>query len=236
MLPLVAIFNIRTNRTRYFPIEKNEVYLVASLFVVVFILGNIWLAYLASNGDLVSALLRNPPLVNYGTILTAYSFLALGIIHLVRKKGISLSRLINTRIRRSIFYTYPLILVLVLVIARSFGYLSGTEVFVLSAKWSDVAYPELFVRTICYSILVPLGEELYFRGVVYSALQNYYNKSAAIILVSGYFAIGHLAYSPTVLLWFFLVGLIYTGLYEGYKSLLPGMILHGFLNIPTVLR
>lgn len=236
ILFLFAMFNIRKNRTRYFPLEKNDVYFVGSLFAVTFVLANLLLSHVFGKGDFINALLVSRPAVNYGTTLIAYISLLVSIIYLFRKRDIDLRRLMNVRIKSSIFYVFPSLLILVLLGAKAFSSVSGIPVFVFSEKQSNVSYIELVSRIICYLVLIPTAEELYLRGVVYNALQNYYKKHWAAILVSCYFAVGHLSYFASLMLWFLVMGLIYIGLYEKYKSLLPGIVLHGLMNIPMVLR
>jgi len=63
---LVVIFNIRKNKTRYFPIEKTDVYFVGSLFALMFVLATLLLSLSVGKTGFINALLGSHPAVNYG--------------------------------------------------------------------------------------------------------------------------------------------------------------------------
>jgi membrane protease YdiL (CAAX protease family) len=140
--------------------------------------------------------------------------------------------LVHLRINGSALCILPFLLILVFLGARAFSTIFGVGVFVFSDRGTDVGYVELVTRGVAYLAVIPVSEELYFRGLVYNSLQNYYRKRSAVILTSFYFAVGHVSNPPSLMLWFFLKGLVYVGFYEKYKTLAPGIALHALTNLP----
>ena len=77
-------------------------------------------------------------------------------------------------------------------------------------------------------ILAPLIEETFFRGFVFSGLQQKYSWKVAALISSFLFAVAHMqlvALIPT-----FLMGLVLAYLYQRSKSIWPGIILHLIVN------
>jgi uncharacterized protein len=77
-------------------------------------------------------------------------------------------------------------------------------------------------------VLAPLVEETFFRGFVYSGLQQKYSWKVAALISSLLFAIAHMqlvALIPT-----FLMGFVLAYLYQRSKSIWPGIILHLVVN------
>ena len=81
--------------------------------------------------------------------------------------------------------------------------------------------------------LVPIGEEVMFRGLLHTAVRDRFGLAAAIIVVSAGFALIHsLRYHFLVL---FSVGVVLALLRERTGSLLPPIIAHAGLNSVTIL-
>ena len=81
-------------------------------------------------------------------------------------------------------------------------------------------------------VLVPIGEEMFFRGFVYGTLRRW-GVAAAAVLSALFFAVVHqqiVHFLPIALL-----GLVLAVLYERTGSLLPAMIVHAANNIVAVL-
>lgn len=95
----------------------------------------------------------------------------------------------------------------------------------------------IWLSTINIVLWAAIFEELGFRGLVYTTLRSRFNAKLAIIVSAALFSALHL-YSLTGFLSIFWSGLVLAYLYERYRSLLPGMLIHGagnLLNLGTVL-
>ncbi len=82
-------------------------------------------------------------------------------------------------------------------------------------------------------IIVPLKEELVFRGLIYPPLRKGYGKIGGILLTALFFSILHfdlIRFFPLLL-----GGVVLTWLYEKTKSLWPSIIAHGTWNTLMIL-
>ncbi|MBN1306049.1 MAG: CPBP family intramembrane metalloprotease [Anaerolineales bacterium] len=77
-------------------------------------------------------------------------------------------------------------------------------------------------------VLAPLVEEIFFRGFIYSSLRKKFNWIAAGAISSGIFALFHLM--PVVFIPTFVLGFVFSYLYERTHSLWPGILLHLLVN------
>ncbi|NLI93466.1 MAG: CPBP family intramembrane metalloprotease [Peptococcaceae bacterium] len=78
-------------------------------------------------------------------------------------------------------------------------------------------------------VIVPLKEELIFRGLVYPPLRAVYGKGSGILITALFFGAMHfdlIRFFPL-----FLGGVVLTWLYEKTQSLWPSVIAHGIWNI-----
>jgi membrane protease YdiL (CAAX protease family) len=92
--------------------------------------------------------------------------------------------------------------------------------------------PSEIIGFILYSSLaVPLFEELFFRGFLYSFLKRFTSTWGAIILSAGIFAFAHQNLASVVPLW--LLGIVLAVAYEHTGSLLLPMCIHGCFNLIT---
>ena len=81
------------------------------------------------------------------------------------------------------------------------------------------------------ALVVPLIEELFFRGFLYSFLKRFTSTWAAIILSAGIFAFAHQNLASVIPLW--LLGVVLAVAYEHTGSLLLPMCIHGCFNLIT---
>ena len=102
-----------------------------------------------------------------------------------------------------------------------------------------VLYPDLFRRPLPLVILVvalvalvPVAEELFFRGLVYGWLRARLGPWPASLIGGLLFAVAHGDLSLLPPLW--LAGVALCWLYERSGSLLPGMAAHAALNAAAV--
>lgn len=83
-------------------------------------------------------------------------------------------------------------------------------------------------------LLAPASEELFFRGILYTALRNRYGRIVGTLVSATVFALMHGDMSPGILpIW--LAGAVLACLYEGSGSLAAPMIAHAIHNTATAL-
>lgn len=93
---------------------------------------------------------------------------------------------------------------------------------------SDVAWMLLLL-----GVLVPVGEEIYFRGIVYGGLRARWGIGWGLAGSSLFFAIVH--QQVVHFLPIFVLAVVLAVLYERTRSLLPPIIVHGTNNVMAVL-
>lgn len=76
--------------------------------------------------------------------------------------------------------------------------------------------------------LVPLAEELFYRGFLYPPLQKSFGAVFGVIISGSLFALAH--FDQVWVMEVFLVGVILTYLYHRFRSIIPGLIAHIILN------
>ena len=86
------------------------------------------------------------------------------------------------------------------------------------------------------AVLTPLGEEMYFRGLLFRSLRSRLSAPAAILITSlAFVAVHPWLWLTWSVLGIFALGLLCAGLVERTSSLLPGMVLHAGFNAGLVL-
>jgi len=93
--------------------------------------------------------------------------------------------------------------------------------------------PSLAVQIICLGILVPVCEELVFRGLMYKRLREYTGFISAMIYTAFVFAFAHINLVQAV--YAFAMALVFAFLYEKYGSVKAPIIAHITANIFSVL-
>ncbi len=91
---------------------------------------------------------------------------------------------------------------------------------------SELASPYAFIFTAV--IIAPFVEESFFRGFLFAGFRQRYGYQKAAILSSAIFAAAHLQIS--VLVPTFLLGYIFSYLYQKSNSIFPGMLMHFLVN------
>jgi uncharacterized protein len=91
---------------------------------------------------------------------------------------------------------------------------------------------DVVMLAILVAIIVPIGEEIFFRGLTYGAFRRRLGRHAAVLASAAFFAAAHL--SLVTLLPIFILGTILTYLYEYTGSLVPGMIAHAINNLAAL--
>lgn len=78
------------------------------------------------------------------------------------------------------------------------------------------------------AVVVPLAEEVVFRGIVLPALRARFRAAVGITLAGTVFALVHLM--PPALPYLLVVGISLCAMAEWYRSIIPGIVLHGVNN------
>ncbi len=91
---------------------------------------------------------------------------------------------------------------------------------------------ELAGIAVLVGVIVPIGEELFFRGLVYGALRRRMHRHLAAFLSALFFTAAHL--EPAAALSILMLGLVLAYTYEYSGSLVPGMIAHGVNNLAAL--
>jgi membrane protease YdiL (CAAX protease family) len=92
------------------------------------------------------------------------------------------------------------------------------------------------LTVLAVSVIAPVGEEIVFRGFVLGWLQGRLPVGVAIAVSAVIFSAAHFAYlQPTLFLPIFGIGLVLGGIYQLSKSVWPGVVVHGSLNLVAIL-
>ena len=91
---------------------------------------------------------------------------------------------------------------------------------------------EITALTLVVAIIVPIGEEIFFRGLALGALRRSLNRHIAVVVSALFFAAAHL--QIVELLPILILGLVLGYLYDLTGSLVPGMIAHGLNNLAAL--
>lgn len=83
------------------------------------------------------------------------------------------------------------------------------------------------------AVIVPVGEEVFFRGFVYGGLRARWGVATAALASAAFFAVAHAQLVHGVPI--FLLGVILALLYERTGSLLPAVITHAVNNVIATL-
>ncbi|UCH89612.1 MAG: CPBP family intramembrane metalloprotease [Thermoplasmata archaeon] len=93
--------------------------------------------------------------------------------------------------------------------------------------------PELALILVAGVVFAPIGEELYFRAYIMTAVSARYNKTVTFTFSALFFAVLHLsleALIPILLMGFFLAYI-----FDRYKSITPCIIIHAMNNFIAIM-
>lgn len=96
--------------------------------------------------------------------------------------------------------------------------------------FSEPIFPLMFFTAV---ILVPVSEEILFRGMTYTALKERFGKHGGMLLSAFIFALLHQMVYYFFLI--FLMGLVFAYIYERTQSLLPSIFSHVLINLSAVI-
>jgi membrane protease YdiL (CAAX protease family) len=122
----------------------------------------------------------------------------------------------------------PIILLMAVVSSLVFGKSSSAEhpiiPMLLSGGWLSK-----FAILVLASVLAPIFEEVFFRGVLYNALRARLSIAIATLVSAFAFAIVH-PQLPAGFLPIFGIGVVFAILFETRRSLVPSMVAHSLNN------
>ncbi len=130
------------------------------------------------------------------------------------------------------FGVYLIIMFITIAVTLSFKYLfridnspdTYTKFNVLSSST-----PVYLIFLVSLFTLIPVCEELFFRGFLYTALKNRVHWIWAILVQAAFFSVLHLAgVAHSIVI--FLMGLIFCFIYEKKKNLLIPILIHSMNN------
>jgi membrane protease YdiL (CAAX protease family) len=107
---------------------------------------------------------------------------------------------------------------------------ASTPVFRLLREFRAPADIALLIALVAF--VVPIGEEIYFRGLVYGAFRRALGRHAGVLVSAAFFAAAHV--QLVEFLPIFILGTILAYLYEYTGSLVPGMIAHAVNNLAAL--
>jgi membrane protease YdiL (CAAX protease family) len=121
------------------------------------------------------------------------------------------------------------------VVAVTFTVLTGDQQNVQGSYQAAAAGGALSVlfTFVAGSIITPIGEEAFFRGVVANALLRHYGMWVGVIGSAALFAVAH-GFNPVFIV-AFIVGILTALLFRWSGSIWPGVVLHGVNNAAALL-
>lgn len=91
----------------------------------------------------------------------------------------------------------------------------------------------LIVRILALSVVVPLLEEILFRGIILGQLMIFMNDVLAVIISSILFGILH--FNVVQFLYAFVMGLLLGYIYRKYRNPIAAWIAHGLCNLAVII-
>ena len=107
---------------------------------------------------------------------------------------------------------------------------ASTPVFRLLRDFRAPADVALLVVLVAF--VVPVGEEIFFRGLAYGAFRRALGRHTAVLASAAFFAAAHV--QPVEFLPILILGMVLAYLYEYTGSLVPGMIAHAVNNLAAL--
>jgi membrane protease YdiL (CAAX protease family) len=91
---------------------------------------------------------------------------------------------------------------------------------------------DVVILALLIGVVVPIGEEVFFRGLTYGALRRRLNRHVAVFASALFFAVAHL--ESVEVLPILILGMILAYLYDYTGSLIPGMVAHAVNNLAAL--
>jgi membrane protease YdiL (CAAX protease family) len=165
---------------------------------------------------------------------TAVAALVAVRVHLLRRRGLEWADVGLRRPDRSpwhLLWQIPAVMVAGAVVSMVVLVPLGT-----GPEGSDDALDDLatggpafvLLGLLAVAVLVPVAEEVVFRGIVLPALRARMTAVPGIALAGSVFAVVHLI--PPALPYLLVVGVSLCAMAQWYRSIVPGIVLHGVNN------
>lgn len=110
---------------------------------------------------------------------------------------------------------------------------TGLRIFALSASYEEVTGIQysvpLVVGLVIYGVLVPIEEEIVFRGLIYGRMRQYFPIAVSVPVSALLFGAYH--GNLVQFLYAFLMGCLLAWAYERYKSLKASILVHSAANL-----
>ncbi|QQS44673.1 CPBP family intramembrane metalloprotease [Candidatus Roizmanbacteria bacterium] len=132
----------------------------------------------------------------------------------------------------SILVRVPLLILVVVMVVLFGDTFMNTIDEGVSYQWegfTDLTGLGYIVAILSFSVLGPIHEELFFRGVIYNYLKRYYNIRTSIIYSTVVFTLFHI--HPGLYPSSFILGLFLVLVYQKWNNLSYSIILHMLINL-----
>jgi len=126
--------------------------------------------------------------------------------------------------------SYAIYFIVVIVFRLLTGRTPGTSE---SQNMQTLTGPALFLAVLGVVVLAPVFEEIFFRGLLYSALRRRLGVALGVLVSAIVFGVLH--FEPLSLLSLSMVGAIFAYLYERTESLFAPMLAHAVYNGVVIL-
>lgn len=215
---------------------RGRVAVQALAWVVAYGAGVVALVVLGMVGMRIAGASRPDPAVLALVVIAGSSLAALAAVrvHLLRRRGLTWADVGLRRPERSpahLLWQIPMVLFAAITASMLVLIPLGTE----PADDGDgigelvTAGPALaLLGLLAVAVLVPVAEEVVFRGIVLPALRARFRAVAGIGLAGAAFAVVH--FLPPALPYLVVVGIALCAMAEWYRSIVPGIVLHGVNN------
>lgn len=168
-------------------------------------------------------------------LLMRGGFLAI-MIYVLKRSKISvfeMHKYNNTTMNNLLHIVIPAVII---VSPTLFFYFGGSLLLKIKLLFMYLPEKSLIFYTLYALEILWLGvllQEILFRRILYNKLKDYFKPVLAMALVSILFAVAHQNFEE--FLNYFLSSLIYTGVYEKTKSIIPSVVVHSISNMPGVI-
>lgn len=92
---------------------------------------------------------------------------------------------------------------------------------------------EFILQIAGLGLIIPLAEEMLYRGVIYRRLKNGFSTKFAIIMSAGIFGMVH--GNSVQIIYGFLCGIVFAWLYKEFDSFVAPVIAHMVMNLTSIL-
>ncbi|MBI5027195.1 MAG: CPBP family intramembrane metalloprotease [Nitrospirae bacterium] len=145
------------------------------------------------------------------------------------RKYMGLGVLLPIGFKKTLFYTFAGLMIFFLTDLIYSSFFGGDEFIVEMHHEMAKSASTVFIATVISGglVIAPIGEEILFRGVIYTAIKERLGFITALFLQSALFSMIH----GDNLMIAFILAIVSTIIYEKTKNLYPSIGLHFFHNL-----